>query len=145
MMRNDVLEGIKIIEKFRAKKRKDQRRFYFWYSDTLQQVLPVEIIKICRVADESCENPYNVMVHYQSDGNDTWENRFVRACDLFNSRKELQDVIIARKLKEIEQINNDVRCDVWHKSKYNITLGRYVTPDEAKKPLLEDIAILCNL
>ena len=144
-MRNDVLEGLKIIERFRAKKRKDQRRFYFWYSDSLQQVLPVEIIKICRVADETNETPYNIMVHYKVDGNDTWDNRFVRACDLFNSRKELQEVIIARKLEDIEQINHDVRCDVWHKSKYNIVLGRYVTPDEAKKPLLEDIAILCNL
>ena len=144
-MLNDFLEGLKIIEKFRAKNQKDRRRFYFWYSDTLQQVLPVEIIRINRVDDEECENRYNVMVRYQADGDDTWHNRLVYAGDLFNSRKELQEVIIARKLKEIEQINHDVRCDVWHKSKYNISLGRYVTPDEAKKPLLEDIAILCNM
>lgn len=144
-MRNDILEGLNIIEKFTAKKRKDRRRFYFWYNDISHQVLPVEIIKICRVADESCENPYNVMVHYQPDGYGTWDNRLVCASDLFNSRKELQEVIIARKLKEIEQINEDVRCDVWHKSKYNITLGRYVTPEEAKAPLLKDITILCNM
>lgn len=140
-MRNDILEGLKIIEKFTAKKRKDRRRFYFWYNDTLQRVLPVEIVKI----DTDPNNHYNVMVHYQPDGYGTWDNRLVCASDLFSSRKELQEVIIARKLKEIEQINEDVRCDVWHKSKYNITLGRYVTPEEAKAPLLEDIAILCNM
>lgn len=128
-MRNDVLECQKIIERFRAKKRKDRRRFYFWYSDALQRVLPVEIVKIVY----SPTNRYNVMVHYQPDGYDTWDIRFVCASDLFNSRKELQEVIIARKLEEIEQINHDVRCDMWHKSKYNIVLGRYVTPDEAKK------------
>lgn len=140
-MRNDTLEGLKIIEKFSAKKRTDRRKFYFWYNDISHQVLPVEIIKI----DTNPDNCFNVMVHYQPNGYNTWDNRFVRACDLFNSRKELQEVVIARKLKEIEHINEDVRCDVWHKSKYNITLGRYVTPEEAKAPLLEDIAILCNM
>lgn len=37
-MRNDFLEALNIIEKFRAKKRKDRRRFYFWYSDIVQQI-----------------------------------------------------------------------------------------------------------
>lgn len=132
-MRNDTLEGLKIIEKFTAKKRKDRRRFYFWYSDALQHVLPVEIIKI----DTNPNNCFNVMVHYQPNGYNTWDNRLVRACDLFNSRKELQEVVIARKLKAIEKINHEVCCGTWHKSE--------VSPDEVKETLWKDIEILRNM
>lgn len=85
------------------------------------------------------------MVRYQVDGDDTWYNSLVYAGDLFNSRKELQDVVIARKLEAIEKIDHDVRCDMWHKSEYNAVVGCYVSPDEVKEPLWKDIEILRNM
>lgn len=139
-MRNDVLEGQKIIEKFRAKKRKDRRRFYFWYSDALQRVLPVEIIKI----DNDPNNRYNVMVCYQPNGYDTWDNRFVRACDLFNSRKELVDEMIKRKEEEMEEFRLKVQTDCWV-PQYDENLKRDLTSLEIWNKMKDELCILQNL
>lgn len=142
--RNDFLASLDIIEKFRAEKRKNRRRFYFWYDDTTHKIIPVEILRISRVDDEECETRYDVCVRYQHEGDDTWFNRFVYAGDLFNSRKELVEEMIIRKEEEMEEFQIKVQEGCWV-PQYDENVKRDLTALETWNKMKGELGILQNL
>ena len=143
MKRNDFLEGLNIIEMFRGG-RKYRRKFYFWFHNKEQKIVPVEVVDISRVDDDDCDIRYDVYVRYQVEGDETWHWNWVSAGDLFNSRKELVEALVARKEEEMEEFHQKVQEGCWE-PQYNEAVKRDLTALETWNKMKGELGILQNL